>query len=580
VATVNGSVTPATSSLFRLRVCDAGTYTFTFCSGGGTATYDTWLCLYDGCFNLFAANDDNCGALSELAVALPRGDYYIAVSGFADSAGDYTLAYSANVRNNCPASCEDRLLAPGGSITPAELAATVSGAVTPTQAVNYEVTADAPGDYTFSFCIGGTADYDTALCLYDCNFNLIARNDDSCGDLSQIRAGLDAGRYNLAVSGFGGLGGAAGNYTLAYYRTVMAPVTCNGRTLTSGGVIRPKILRPQAVTGSVTSTSGTYYTFNVTNPGIFGFSFCGGDVICAGAGYDTLLCLYDEGWTEIAENDDDCGVLSMIRLTLNPGVYHIAVSGFAGESGDYRLGYYLDDATCNGRVLQYVNTIQPAPAFATIAGSVAPTGGESYRVIACQMGFYTFSFCAFGGGAAYDTWLCLLDAEGGLLTEVDDTCGVLSQLGPILLAPGEYFLGVSGFGAESGAYTLAYGADIANNCKTCNGRPLSTGSAIHPTPQAKTIRGFLGATDGNHYDFELCSTARCTFTFCSGGASADFDTVLCLQDNCGNSLVENDDACGLLSEIDAVLPLVVQSRLLRRRLLDISRPADNTQYWL
>jgi hypothetical protein len=70
------------------------TYRFSFCEGGGSAVFDTYVELYDASCKLVASNDDYCATGSQLDYRAPRnGTYYLKVMGKNGSAGSYTLAY-------------------------------------------------------------------------------------------------------------------------------------------------------------------------------------------------------------------------------------------------------------------------------------------------------------------------------------------------------------------------------------------------------------------------------------------------------------------------------------------------------
>jgi hypothetical protein len=113
--------------------------------------------------------------------------------------------------------------------------------------------------------------------------------------------------------------------------------------------------------------------------------------------------------------------------------------------------------TCNGRCLAFGGEISPLPAPATVSGSVSPTTGVYYSFTLAAESDCTFTTCSNGGGADYDTWLCLLAENGATLAFNDDAdgCGLQSQL-MVVLAPGTYGIAVSGFDNRSGNYTLAY----------------------------------------------------------------------------------------------------------------------------
>jgi hypothetical protein len=234
-ATVSGGVTSTTANRYTVSIGGNATYRFTFCSDGGSATYDTVLCLVDSALTAVASNDDFCGLGSQVTVALTPGTYFLVVSGFGAGSGSYTLAYLC-----LPPSCNGRTtVSTGVTLQPTTTPATVSGSVTPTTSPLYAVSVCDPGDYLFTFCSNsGTADYDTWLCFFDASGNLLAQNDDTCGLLSQLRLTLARGDYSIAVSGFST---SAGTYTLAYSTSETSPspaaqivVTFAGRVTTAG----------------------------------------------------------------------------------------------------------------------------------------------------------------------------------------------------------------------------------------------------------------------------------------------------------------------------------------------------------
>ena len=84
-------------------------YLFTFCDGGGTADFDTYLALRDSVGTTVATNDDSCGLLSELLFnCTTSGYYYLEVNSCCTGSfgGTYTLAHK---RGECISSgyCED-----------------------------------------------------------------------------------------------------------------------------------------------------------------------------------------------------------------------------------------------------------------------------------------------------------------------------------------------------------------------------------------------------------------------------------------------------------------------------------------
>jgi hypothetical protein len=99
--TVNGSCNSgsAPENTYYWTTCPAsagGTATATFCTSGGTASYDTVLYIQHGDGAAAACNDDSCSLQSSVTSSLNPGAalHAIYVDGYSSSAGSYTLAYT------------------------------------------------------------------------------------------------------------------------------------------------------------------------------------------------------------------------------------------------------------------------------------------------------------------------------------------------------------------------------------------------------------------------------------------------------------------------------------------------------
>src|SRR5207253_1404466 len=104
------------------------TYNFSFCAGGGTATFNTQLDLYRGDCAWQVWNDDACGTLSQLPyTATATGTVYVRVKGRNPSdAGNFVLAYRDF---SVPAACATECPSSDGEFTPAVTYQTVSDSV-------------------------------------------------------------------------------------------------------------------------------------------------------------------------------------------------------------------------------------------------------------------------------------------------------------------------------------------------------------------------------------------------------------------------------------------------------------------
>jgi len=81
--------------MYRFYLNGGNEYDFTFCEGGGTAGFDTYLYLYNASCAQVATNDDYCGLQSQITYAAPStGYYYLRVDSFGSSSGGpFTIAY-------------------------------------------------------------------------------------------------------------------------------------------------------------------------------------------------------------------------------------------------------------------------------------------------------------------------------------------------------------------------------------------------------------------------------------------------------------------------------------------------------
>lgn len=100
---------------FDITLLAGDTLNLTFCSNGGTATFDTALSVWDGpgFGTLRVCNDDFCGLLSQVTFVAPAdGIYRVRVGGFGAASGRYTLAYRAPAGSRIDPRCGDGVFDP------------------------------------------------------------------------------------------------------------------------------------------------------------------------------------------------------------------------------------------------------------------------------------------------------------------------------------------------------------------------------------------------------------------------------------------------------------------------------------
>jgi hypothetical protein len=166
---------------------------------------------------------------------------------------------------------------------------------------------------------------------------------------------------------------------------------------------------------------------------------------CDGRSFDTTLAIYAGtalgGLQRLAANDDACDLGSRVRTNVAAGTtYHVAVDGFDGETGPFRLRWSLqpsppppaNDDFAAGRVL---TGVRGRLAGTTIGAGAQP--GEPVSLFASSVWYrwraprtmpIVFSTC----GAPFDTVLGVWrgPAVGSLRRLVwnDDACGLSSRV--------------------------------------------------------------------------------------------------------------------------------------------------------
>ena len=161
-------------------------------------------------------------------------------------------------------------------------------------------------------------------------------------------------------------------------------------------------------------------------------------VSLCGSGFDTGLSVKTDGacpgTTEIACNDDFCGLQSQVDVGVTAGsVYFIIVDGYSSNFGAYTLNVtdVGDVRPCptmepEDAVLDPVPTTPWAGSIAGNCGNGGKWVGEFTAVAGHQ---YYFDLCADDPGAGvtnFDSDLKIVDAGGNILAGLDGSCVALS----------------------------------------------------------------------------------------------------------------------------------------------------------
>lgn len=215
---VEGQLQVGVADGYVIEAPYGGQYTFSTC--GSEAI--TNLCLYDHEWNLVRTASNECRRQARLEIGMGAGTYYLFVTGRGDTAGSYTLSYRGS-----PACGRNSMRTDPRTLEPNATLQTIEGSVFERDGVQYEVVITRNGDYRFELCgSDGFADFDSQLCLFQADGNILDSSDDACGEDARIERELSTfsvfpGRYYLSVAPANGSPG--GDFRLAYRRVVPDP---------------------------------------------------------------------------------------------------------------------------------------------------------------------------------------------------------------------------------------------------------------------------------------------------------------------------------------------------------------------
>ena len=309
-------------------------------------------------------------------------------------------------------------------------------------------------------------------------------------------------------------------------------------------------------TGVDESSCGTFdaadvwHRFTATSSGTFCISLCGSE-------FDTTLAVFDEcGGTELACNDDSCGLQSEVLVSLDAGQSCvIRIAGFDGETGSYSLVTIVPPP--NDECVNAIPVLEEVPYEGSTVGAtgveesrcgIFDTADVWHSFTAASSGTFLFSLC----GSEFDTTLAVFDECGG--TELacnDDSCGFQSAAIVNMDEGQSCVIRIAGFGGETGSYNLVVETvvpppndECANAIPVLEGVPYE-GSTHLATGIDESVCGDNDITDVWH-SYTPTSTGLVTISLCG----SEFDTTLAVFDGCGGTeLACTDDSCDLQSEV-------------------------------
>ncbi len=292
---------------------------------------------------------------------------------------------------------------------------------------------------------------------------------------------------------------------------------------------------------------------------------------------DTTLAAFDNcGGTQLACNDDNCGLLSSISFPVTAGVpYFVRICGYNGSFVTGTASFSVAGGggpvgdTCGTAPIVNEGTHPYNLAGATNdwAGSCGATGTAEdvwLRYVATQTGTCTVSTCGLTGG---DSVLAALSScAGPELACNDDSCGLQSTVAFPVSAGNTYYIRIADFagGTHSGSVSISVTAPATNeNCDPSNpvlalGVPqFGNNTGATTDVFLNDICGpFVGSGGSADLFYQFTAPAADTYRFNTCGSTIDSVIAVfggCPADEFSNLLGCNDDFCGAQSSVDIPL---------------------------
>ena len=265
------------------------------------------------------------------------------------------------------------------------------------------------------------ADYDSKLYVYDEDMNLLGCSDDDCSLQSILTLTIPAGDAYIVVDGYGGQDGT--------YSLTLTEFIPSGGDFCDDPILIDEL--PYSTTGTTVDNSNSYgnpspdewYALEILESGNTLIT------MCANTGYDSYLRLLSSDCaTEIAYNDDSCGLVSEMINFLTPGDYVICVEGYSSNSGSFTLdvthspfepgqGDYCDDPWI---VDEFPFTVSETTTDnIDVFGNSSPD--EWYSIDVLEEGLLTISLCE---GTTFNSYIHLLEDDCVTVIATDDYgCG-------------------------------------------------------------------------------------------------------------------------------------------------------------
>jgi hypothetical protein len=405
------------------------------------------LYLLDDGGNLLAtdsgggASSDPSFTASEIRMQLQPGNYTVQLVSSVASGGAYNLNYQFTA--GAPQPCTTAALNPGDG-TAGTLGAT-SCRTGMGLADLYTVTTPSAGTLLFTQSSDATV---PTVALRDSKDNLIVSNEDVEGlGVTHVSADLPAGTYTVAAAAVSGAGG----YQMASQFAAHDIPACSAvQALDINGGYVQRLGAP-----GCTGANGQpvdYYQFTLPSDGVVAAFMTSSDV-------DGFLTLLDSTGNTLRTDDNSYAYADpMIVQYLPAGTYRLAARAAGSSVGGY---YEVDVRTALG----------PRPPFCGVKGTLAVGGSTSGTIgyTGCQYADATFADIyqvQLTASTAidlkltsgdFDAYLVVLDAQGNLVDQDDDSGGGTDARITRLLGAGTYYVVAkpSGDYTKGGNYSLS-----------------------------------------------------------------------------------------------------------------------------
>jgi hypothetical protein len=178
---------------------------------------------------------------------------------------------------------------------------------------------------------------------------------------------------------------------------------------------------------------------------------------------DSILTLYTDDGTEIAQNDDSSGggLSSLIHVTsLDSGTYYVMVEGYSSETGTYQWTFSGNVDTSSGggsddHGNEFATSTIINPILGPFPGEIEVMGDRDYFRFQLDERWDDVEIDVTLGTLT-DSVLYLYSSSGDEIGYDDDGgTSAASRLQIESLDAGQYFIQVHGYGTNKGTYTLS-----------------------------------------------------------------------------------------------------------------------------